>query len=70
MEITDEIIGCYIEDTATPEERIQVREHLFTHSAEHEHILCLMDNDTADFALNHHEKLSIRLSMMWEELDM
>ncbi len=49
MEITDEIIGCYIEGTATEEERIQVREYLCSHPEENEHLLFLMDNDTADF---------------------
>ncbi len=49
MEITDEIIACYAEGTATPEEQIQVREYLSRHPEEYERILCLMDNDTMDF---------------------
>ncbi len=49
MEITDEIIACYVEGTATPEERRLVRDYLGRHPEEYERILCLMDNDTADF---------------------
>ncbi len=111
MEITDEIIGCFIEGTATPDERICVREYLCAHPEENEHILCLMDKGTVDFPGEHFEaeeeclyiangsfsdmdccevafmpeqcmdiqpgvrnnrkeKISSRLSKLWDELDM
>ncbi len=49
MEITDEIIGCFIEGTATPDERICVREYLYAHPEEYEHFISLLDDDTSDF---------------------
>ena len=49
MKISDELIACYVEGSATAEERDFVRKHLCEHPEEYEHILCLMDNDTVDY---------------------
>ena len=49
MKISDELIACYVEGTATSEERNLVRKYLCEHPEEYERILCLMDNDTVDY---------------------
>lgn len=49
MKINDELIACYIEGDMTAEERNFVRKYLREHPEEYEHVLCLMDNDTADY---------------------
>lgn len=49
MKISDELIACYVEGTVTAEERNFVRKYLCEHPEENERILCLMDNDTADY---------------------
>lgn len=49
MRISDELIACYAEGTATAEERDLVRKYLCRHPEEYERILCLMDNDTVDY---------------------
>lgn len=49
MKISDELIACYIDGTATAEERNIVRNYLCEHPEEYEHIVCLMDNDTTDY---------------------
>lgn len=48
MEINDELLACYVEGTATAEERAQVRQYLCEHPEEYVHILSLMDEDTED----------------------
>lgn len=49
MEISDELIACYVEGTVTAEERNFVRKYLSEHPKEYERLLCLMDNDTVDY---------------------
>ncbi len=49
MKISDELIACYVEGTATDEERNLVRSYLCQHPEEYERVLCLMDNDTVDY---------------------
>ena len=49
MEISDELIACYVEGIATTEEQKFVRKYLCEHPEEYERILCLMDYDTIDF---------------------
>lgn len=44
MDISDELIGCYIEGTCTSEELQAVRDYLVRNPEEYERILCLMDN--------------------------
>jgi len=48
MEINDELLACYVEGTATAEERAQVRQYLCEHPEEYVHILSLMDEDIED----------------------
>lgn len=49
MEINDELLACYVEGTATAEERAQVRQYLCEHPEEYMHILSLIDEDTEDY---------------------
>lgn len=49
MKISDELIACYVEGTATTKERDFVRKYLCEHPEEYERVLCLMDNDAADY---------------------
>lgn len=49
MEISDEMIGCYVEGILTEEERTFVQEYLRMHPKEYEHVLCLMDNYKIDY---------------------
>lgn len=49
MKISDELIACYIDGTATAEERNIVRKYLCEHPEEYERIVCLMSNDTTDY---------------------
>ena len=49
MKISDELIACYVEGTVTAEELDFVRRYLCEHPEEYERILCLIDNDTADY---------------------
>ena len=49
MEISDEMIGCYVEGILTEEERTFVQEYLRMHPEEYEHVLCLMDNYKIDY---------------------
>lgn len=44
MDISDELIGCYIEGTCTSEELQAVRDYLVKNPDEYDRILCLMDN--------------------------
>lgn len=44
MDISDELIGCYIEGTCTSEELQAVRDYLVRNPEEYDRILCLMDN--------------------------
>lgn len=45
MEISDELIGCYVEGTCTKEELRAVREYLINHPEEYDRIICLIDNN-------------------------
>lgn len=45
MDISDELIGCYIEGTCTSEELQAVRDYLVKNPEEYDRILCLMDNN-------------------------
>lgn len=45
MEINDELMACYIDGTATPEECVMVREYLLKHPEEYKDMLFLMDED-------------------------
>ncbi len=49
MEISDELIGCYTENTCTDKERIAVRQYLLRHSEEYERIIYLIDDDIEDY---------------------
>ena len=49
MKISDELIACYIDGTATAEERNMVRKYLCEHPEEYEQILYLMDNDRDNY---------------------
>ena len=49
MKISDELIACYIDGTATADKRNIVREYLCEHPEEYEQILYLMDNDKNDY---------------------
>lgn len=49
MKISDELIACYIDGTATAEERNTVRKYLCEHPEEYEQILYLMDKDKDDY---------------------
>ncbi|MBQ2980141.1 MAG: hypothetical protein IJE18_08560 [Bacteroidaceae bacterium] len=49
MEMSDELIACYVEGKVTPEERNFVRKYLCEHPEEYECILSLIDNDTEDY---------------------
>lgn len=49
MEINEELLACYIEGTATAEERAQMRQYLCKHPEECMHILCVMDTDIEDY---------------------
>ena len=49
MEISDELLACYVEGTVTAEERNFVRKYLCKHPEEYERVLCLMDNNTVDY---------------------
>ena len=55
MKISDELIACYVEGAVTAEERNFVRKYLCEHPEEYERVLCLMDNDTADYLGEHLE---------------
>ena len=55
MKINNELIACYVEGTVTAEERDFVRRYLCEHPEEYERVLCLMDNDTADYLGEHLE---------------
>ena len=62
MEITDELIACYVEGTVTEEERDAVRAYLCEHPCELERILNLMDNDIEDY-LGEREETAVREDM-------
>jgi hypothetical protein len=49
MNISDELIACYVEGTVTAEERNFVRKYLCNHPEEYERVLCLIDNDVVDY---------------------
>lgn len=49
MNISDELIACYVEGTVTTEERNFVRKYLCNHPEEYERVLCLIDNDVVDY---------------------
>lgn len=49
MKISDELFACYVEGTATAEQRDFVRRYLCEHPEEYERVLCLIDNDTTDY---------------------
>ena len=49
MEISDELIGCYTENTCTEEERKTVRLYLLRHPEEYERIIYLIDDDIEDY---------------------
>lgn len=49
MRISDELIACYVDGTASSDERDSVRRYLCEHPEEYERVLCLMDDDTADY---------------------
>lgn len=48
MQISDELIACYVEGTATEAEQSIIREYHCKHPDEYERVLCLMDLDTKD----------------------
>lgn len=63
MEISDELIACYVERTVTAEERDFVRKYLCEHPEEYERVLCLMDNDIEDYLGERREVTENSISM-------
>ena len=49
MDVSDELMACYVDGTGNAEERDFVRRYLWELPEEYERILCLMDNDTVDY---------------------
>ena len=47
--INDELLACYAEGTATPEEQILVRDYLTRNPEEYERVLYMMDLDREDY---------------------
>lgn len=47
MVINDELLGCYVEGTCSPEELRAVRRYLVDNPAELERVILLMDKDRA-----------------------
>lgn len=47
--INDELLACYVEGTATPEEQILVRDYLAKNPEEYERVLYMMDLDREDY---------------------
>ena len=47
--INDELLACYVEGTATPEEQILVRDYLTKNPEEYERVLYMMDLDREDY---------------------
>ena len=47
--INDELLACYVEGTATPEEQILVRDYLTRNPEEYERVLYMMDLDREDY---------------------
>ena len=45
MVVNDELIACYVDGTATKEERDEVRRYLAVHPEEYELVLTLMEKD-------------------------
>lgn len=47
--INDELLACYVEGIATPEEQILVRDYLTRNPEEYERVLYMMDLDRDDY---------------------
>lgn len=47
--INDELLACYVEGTATPEEQTLVRDYLAKNPEEYERVLYMMDLDREDY---------------------
>ena len=47
--INDELLACYVEGIATPEEQILVRDYLAKNPEEYERVLYMMDLDREDY---------------------
>ena len=47
--INDELLACYVEGIATPEEQILVRDYLAHNPEEYERVLYMMDLDREDY---------------------
>ena len=47
--INDELLACYVEGTATPEEQTLVRDYLAENPEEYERVLYMMDLDREDY---------------------
>lgn len=47
--INDELLACYVEGTATPEEQTLVRDYLAEDPEEYERVLYMMDLDREDY---------------------
>ena len=47
--INDELLACYVEGIATPEEQILVRDYLTKNPEEYERVLYMMDLDREDY---------------------
>ena len=54
--INDELLACYVEGTATPEEQILVRDYLTKNPEEYERVLYMMDLDREDYINEQIEK--------------
>ena len=47
--INDELLACYVDGTATPEEQVLVRNYLAQNPEEYERVLYMMDLDREDY---------------------
>ena len=47
--INDDLLACYVEDIATPEEQTLVRDYLAQNPEEYERVLYMMDLDRDDY---------------------
>lgn len=67
MEISDELIACYVEGTCSSHERDEIRNYLAKHPEEYERILCLLDRDKDDFDIT--DEADIKAEVILNEAD-
>ena len=56
--INDELLACYVEGIATPEEQILVRDYLAKNPEEYERVLYMMDLDREDYIKEFEEDIA------------